>query len=317
MCRSRVIGNDVDNIARLVTRMRYLLHHWIETGSPEGVPTPQLLEGDGLELNVADFEKCRPTVIVGNPPFNPATTAAKFLEKSVQLLAPGGFLGMIMPAAFLRMRRDRCPDARYELLNSCDLLDIAEMPERTVGATAEQPTCFVIARKHINDKHSNNSVIFRQTFSRQADAISECRDHLRSTWVFAADALPATTRHWRDDPYPVSKSNRNSLCRIIASPIDAIWRSAESSCTLGDLCGENIVPGIWACGPESRFSSDDVPPPGFEPYFQHQGRLYLTSWNGLTGQTRPGFVGFTLTLRRRVGKRKRIGGSIAAKQRYW
>jgi len=220
---SRVIGNDMDTIARLVTRMRYLLHHWIETGAPDGVPTPRLLEGNGLELKPADFENCQPTVIAGNPPFNPATTAAKFLQKSVLLLAPGGFLGMIMPAAFLRMRRDRCPDARYELLSTCDLLDVAEMPDRTVGATAEQPTCFVIARKQIDVK--SRPVIFRQTFSRQADAISECRDHLRATWVFAAETLPATNRHWRDDPYRVSKANGRSLCRIVASPIDAIWRS--------------------------------------------------------------------------------------------
>ena len=34
-----------------------------------------------------------------------------------------------------------------------------------------------------------------------------------------------------------------------------------------------MVLGIQACGPESEFSSDDDPPEGFEPYFQHQARL--------------------------------------------
>lgn len=269
---SRVIGNDIDTIARLVTQMRYLLHHWIETGSPEGVPTPKLLEGDGLELKPADFGNCQPTVIVGNPPFNPATTAAKFLKRAVDLLEPGGFLGVIMPASFLRGRRDEGPDARFRLLEKCELLDVWEMPQGTVGIAARHSPCVVIARK-TRYQGRRLPAVFKVAQSGKDETVAAFRDHLRATWVFAADALPATSRHWRDDPYPVSKSNRKSLCRIIASPIDAIWRSAASSCTLGDVCGDNIVPGIWARGEESVFESSPQKPAGFEPYFQRQSCL--------------------------------------------
>lgn len=269
---SRVIGNDMDTIARLVTRMRYLLHHWIETGTPDGVPTPRLLEGDGLELKPADLGNCQPTVIVGNPPFNPATTAAKFLRQAVDLLEPGGFLGMVMPASFLRGRRDEGPDARFQLLEECELLDVWEMPQGTVGIAARHSPCVVIARK-IRYRDRRLPAVFKVAQSGKDEAVAAFRDHLRATWVFAAEALPATNRHWRDDPYRVSKANPRSLCRIVASPVDAIWRSAESSCTLGDVCGDNIVPGIWARGGESVFESSPQKPTGFEPYFQRQSCL--------------------------------------------
>jgi hypothetical protein len=271
--RSRVIGNDFDHIAGLVTRMRYLLHHWIETGSPEGVPTPRLMERDGLKLKAADFQGLQPSVIIGNPPFNPAMTAAKFLKTSVRLLRPGGFLGMVMPASFLRGRRDESPAGRLELLKNCELLDVWEMPQGTVGIASRHSPCVVIARKIRCHDRRSLPAMFKVAQSGQDEAVAAFRDHLRATWVFAADTLPAMKLHWRDDPYQVSRSKRNSLCRIIASPIDAVWRSAESSCTLGDICAEHIVPGIWARGEESVFTSGTRQPKGFEPYFQLQGRL--------------------------------------------
>ena len=121
--RARVIGNDVDNIARLVTRMRYLLHHWTETGSPDGVPTPQLMEGDGLELQAADFGVCRPSVIVGNPPYVEYSRVKReyslkgyetetcgnlyafVLETCFGILSPYGRVGMIVPLSLVSTKR--------------------------------------------------------------------------------------------------------------------------------------------------------------------------------------------------------------------
>ena len=131
--RLRVIGNDFDHIAGLVTRMRYLLHHRIETGSPDGVPTPRLMEVDNGNPGLLIF-RAVPSVIVGNPPFNPARTAAIFLKMSVELLANGGFLGMVMPASFLRGRRDENPDGHLLCLRTVNCLMSGKCPRELSGS---------------------------------------------------------------------------------------------------------------------------------------------------------------------------------------
>ncbi len=72
------------------------------------------------------FESRSPSIIVGNPPFGRDTDghqlANKFLLKALGLLAPGGFLGMVMPGAFLKTKsRGGTPATRRQLLEVCEL----------------------------------------------------------------------------------------------------------------------------------------------------------------------------------------------------
>ena len=57
-------------------------------------------------------------MIVGNPPFGATEDgkqmASRFLLKALELLAPGGFLGMVMPGSFLKMRRQKAGNVRAE-----------------------------------------------------------------------------------------------------------------------------------------------------------------------------------------------------------
>jgi len=263
--RSRVFGNDQDDIALLVARMRYLLTHWVENRTPIDVPTPRLVKRDGLQISSHELNDVTPTVVVGNPPFHPSGNdqmANRFLRKAIELLAPGGFLGMIMPAGFLKMRRQRCPETRRQLLDSCKLLEVWEMPERTVGLVAEQAACAIIAQKSDTVRWPDHPVVFKVGYSRQAESVRANREHLRSTWTFVAFGPPKReTTSWADDP----------MNRIIASPVDHIWRKLDLSRTVGGLCGESIGQGINAIGRNAKFA--DSMRPGYEPYLQHQESL--------------------------------------------
>jgi hypothetical protein len=55
--RKHVIGNDLDDIALLVTRLAYLLVHWIQKGEGQNVPEPEKLwRKDALALRAVDFK---------------------------------------------------------------------------------------------------------------------------------------------------------------------------------------------------------------------------------------------------------------------
>ncbi len=260
--RNRVLGNDLDDIALQVTRMRYLLTHWVENRTPCDVPAPRLINRDGLELSINDFGEEPPTVIVGNPPFHPSggdQMANRFLRKAMELLAPGGFLGMIMPAGFLKMRRQNCPETRRQLLRNCELLEVWEMPEHTVGVSADQAVCAVLAQKR-SETIVPRRTLFKVGYSRQHESAKANREHVRSTWTFVASGLPGRAElPWGEDP----------LSRIFASPIDAVWRKIDLSRTVGELCV--VGAGISATNKDARFSA--TPQEGYVPYLQHQERL--------------------------------------------
>src|SRR5207249_4583363 len=99
--------NDKDEISLLVTKLTYLLTHWIETGGEGEVPIPRQMHAkDALDLTISDLEGVQPSIIVGNPPFFKAArgyqVANRFLRKALDLLPANGIIGMIMPGGFLR-----------------------------------------------------------------------------------------------------------------------------------------------------------------------------------------------------------------------
>ena len=206
--REHVIGNDRDGIALHVANLTYLLEHVIETGNADAVPSPRLWGKDALGLVLEDFGDNRPSIIVGNPPFGRSTDghqlANKFLLKAIELLAPGGFLGMVMPGAFLKMmQRGGTTATRKQLLQECELLESWEMPLGAVGLSARQETCVLIARKKKNEPKEVNdhkAVLFKVTYSSNKEAIQAQRDYLRSTWTFLASGLPGRpSSSWSED----------------------------------------------------------------------------------------------------------------------
>lgn len=269
--QARVIGNDQDPIAILVARMRYLLTHWIENRTSDGVPTPNtLLEENGLNLTPNKLGGISPSVVVGNPPFQKSghyQMANHFLRKAIELLAPGGFLGMIMPAGFLKMRRQRCPETRRKLLETCELLEVWELPQGAVGLAARQAPCVIIARKTGTiDNWEQGACLFKSGYSAQAEAVNAVREHARSTWTFVADSLPGREGvPWLNDTTYLNKY------RLIASPLDEIWRRVDLTRTLGQICVGQSGTGI-DLGKKGVYSPTKESQE-FEAYLQNQDRL--------------------------------------------
>jgi hypothetical protein len=262
--RNRVLGNDLDDIALQVTRMRYLLTHWIENRTPHNVPTPRLLDRDGLDLSISDFGRTAPTLVVGNPPFHPSggdQMANRFLRKAIELVAPDGFLGMIMPAGFLKMRKYHCPETRRQLLQHFEMLEVWELPQGSVGLASRHAPCVVIARRRDTPTSpAHPPVLFKVGHSAQAEAQKAQREQLRSTWTFLASGRSSEGgARWLQDP----------MSRIFASSIDSVWRKIDLSRTVGELC--IVGAGISATNKEARFSA--IPQEGYVPYLQHQERL--------------------------------------------
>ena len=263
--RSHVVGYDQDDVALHVANLTYLLDHVIWTRDATTVPLPILRRGDALTLSAGDFLNCDPSIIVGNPPFGNASDgdllANKFLSKALELLAPGGFLGMVMPGAFLKMmERGGIENTRRSLLQSCELLEIWEMPEGTIGLTARHETCLVIARKRNEESKISNPVLFRVTYSRSQEAIRAQRDHVRSTWTFMANGIPGSHgQSWTAD----------YRCRIVASPIDHVWKKLYTNSTVESFCDQ--TEGIKISPRNTAFSS--VHKIGYYPYLQTQKRI--------------------------------------------
>ncbi|QEH35207.1 Type I restriction enzyme EcoKI M protein [Aquisphaera giovannonii] len=262
--RRHVVGNDVDSVALHVAGLTYLLEHVIQTGSADDVPSPALWTKDALDLQVENFGVSRPSIVVGNPPFGRAKNgdqlANQFLSKALEILAPGGFLGMVMPGAFLKMmQRGGVIASRRELLDTCNIMEVWEMPLGVVGLSAQQETCVIIARKKEN-RSGLTPTLFNVTYSRKQEAIRAQREHLRSTWTFMATGVAGRpSEHWSQD----------TTGRIIASPIDHVWQKIEPLRPISAICDHTV--GIYSHLEKTRFSR--TPTKGYYPYLRSQGRV--------------------------------------------
>ncbi len=264
--RSHVIGNDRDNVAILVANLTYLLEHVIETRHVQGVPVPDIGDKNALELTTEHFGLRSPSIIVGNPPFGRATDghqlANKFLLKALDLLGPGGFLGMVMPGAFLKaMQRGGTTKTRRRLLTECELLEVWEMPLGAVGLSARQETCVIIARRKPRESDSRQPTLFNISYSSDLEAVRAQREHLRSTWTLMATGLPGR---------PLASWSEDTTARIIASPLDRVWRKIDFGRSVSAICDHTI--GILTHLSKTSFSGQRDQ--GFVPYLRSQGRLH-------------------------------------------
>lgn len=139
-------GVDKDPFAREIARLSLLLYD-LPAGDSWDIRVRNV-----FELNPQKEYGDMPHVIVGNPPFSePRSTegervelAAQVLNRYVDWLAPGGFLGVVVPLTFLN-KRATC-QSRSKLLASCDLLEVWHMPEGTIPSSSVG-TAIILARK--------------------------------------------------------------------------------------------------------------------------------------------------------------------------
>jgi predicted RNA methylase len=147
---TRVVGNDVDPQAELLTKLKYFIIHESEQVP---FPRPHFLAEDYNSFDVEDLERRlvqRPTVLVANPPFGESgknkdvQLAAQFVDKALDWMRSGDLFGFVLPEVFLHSAWQGCGPARKRLLESCQLLEVWELPEGSVGLAAEQATCVLV-----------------------------------------------------------------------------------------------------------------------------------------------------------------------------
>ena len=124
----RVHGVDIDPFA---TRLAGLSLAFMDLPGGE---TWNVKTADFLALEPTKLPKT-PTILVGNPPFGETRSPQGerqqqtnlFLGKYLNMLAPEGLLGVILPETFLD--NPRCRDVRRRLLEECEILELWHLPE--------------------------------------------------------------------------------------------------------------------------------------------------------------------------------------------
>lgn len=226
----RIHGVDLDPFAAQVARLSLLF--------------VDLFEGDAWDLRTHDFIAAnpgnwaqRPTILVGNPPFRELRSsggqrsqrANLFLNKYLDVLEPGGLIGMVLPETFLE--NSSCRDARMRLLEECTLLELWQLPEGVFPAS-NAATTVVIARKR-PPMHISRSDPVR--VERVGSPAQEKRGFLNGARPRFSYVL-TSARDWTVDPdAPMS-----------TSPLDrCVWRALKSVRTLGQVAHvrNGIIPG--------------------------------------------------------------------------
>ena len=200
--------------------------------------------GDAWDVVPADFLKydashlqSTPTVLVGNPPFADSRStdgkrsekASAFLMRYLDILGPGGLLGVILPESFLETTS--CRDARKRLLRECDLLEIWHLPEG-IFPMSQVATVVLLAKKRGETDTSANSPIRVERVSSVSAEKTEYLDGGRPRFSYVIDH----TALWLNDPES----------RMLTSMLEnTVWASLHFNRRISDVASirNGIIPG--------------------------------------------------------------------------
>jgi len=127
-------GKEKKSLAYIIGIMNMILH---------GVEAPNIIHTNTLAENLADIqEKDRYDVILANPPFGgkeraevqqnfpikTGETASLFLQHFIKILKAGGRAGIVIKNTFLSNTDNASIALRKELLNSCNLHTVLDLP---------------------------------------------------------------------------------------------------------------------------------------------------------------------------------------------
>jgi len=257
--QTNVLGNDIDHVSILISRLSYLLAYWHRM-SP--IPTPVLTTHDATTEDFRTHLGDAPTVMVGNPPFDAEEHVNKFFRNALDVLVQQNtkgprYLGIVLPRTFLTGQDFR--DARSQLRSTARLLDIWELPDRAIGMHAEVPTCVILAEVG-RPEPSHHLTRVCQTYSRRTEAVSALRDQALSTWSYVVDLEQARN---------IRKEHSSLSC----SPVENILIQLGENPRVSDIAevdwgfthtrkGKHEVP---------VFSKKELP--GYVPFIRHQKSL--------------------------------------------
>lgn len=195
-----VIGSDIDPNAALVAHLRYRLIRE-SYGHAVTFPEPSLSRDDYNSVTKATLASrgVRPRVVVANPPYQERgkeQVAASFVTRALEWMEPGAQFGFILPDAFLLGSSQGFDAARAELARTCDVLDVWQLPERSVGRRAQQAVCAVVGVKR---PPRRSAVVARAIYARAESRFVRSDGYLGVTWLAT---LSPEAADWREAVAP-------------------------------------------------------------------------------------------------------------------
>jgi type I restriction enzyme M protein len=147
--RRTFYGKEKKSLAYVIAIMNMILH---------GIDTPNVVHANTLSENVLDIqEKDRFDVVLANPPFGggerpevqqnfpirSGETAYLFLQHFMRSLRAGGRAAIVIKNTFLSNTDHAAAALRKELLETCDLHTVLDMPEGTFSVPAKTVVLFL------------------------------------------------------------------------------------------------------------------------------------------------------------------------------
>jgi hypothetical protein len=224
---SHVFGNDNDDTTKELARVALLT----STGRDDW----QVFSEDALQWQLPQGKKV--SFIVGNPPFSgdrktqrvSATRgkryerANKFLDRAVELLAPGGFLAMVMPGSFVGSEAG--PQTRKRLLESCDVFEIWDLPNGIFEKATVQPMV-IFARKIKGKSAPSPHPVRIRNLQKQRALIGRFKE----SGLFTRSAIAASQEEWTAG-YRESKGAKTTHVLSYSTILTASeWAAIRSRC---------------------------------------------------------------------------------------
>ena len=151
-------GKEKSPLAYLLALMNLILH---------GIEVPNIIKTNTLSTNIQDISPSdRYDIVLANPPFGgkerdefkqnftiqSSETAYLFLQHFMKSLKPGGRCAIVIKNTFLSNTDNASVSLRKELLESCDLHTILDLPAKTfLGAGVKTVVLFFEKGKKTND----------------------------------------------------------------------------------------------------------------------------------------------------------------------
>lgn len=248
--REHIYGNDVEpftaRLAGLGLLISTLQDKW------------HISEQDALEWQVQGIQ---PGIIVGNPPFHGSRKdpseehvessgrfekANQFLKHAIDILAPGGYLAMLMPQSFVAA--EASPLLRQKLLETCDVLEMWELPIG-VFPDAQANSLVIFAQKKSNLVLSSHPVRVRTIQNRQ---LEDFKEH----GPFTASSLVNSQFQWDEHSRRSKRSQNTHIFDYTLILPQFAWDRLRSRGD--DLSSQAVVfPGTIPGSPERRRHVDD------------------------------------------------------------
>ena len=207
--KSTLYGKEKKGLAYIIGTMNLILH---------GIEAPNILHVNTLAENLGDIqEKDRYDIVLANPPFGgkeraeiqqnfpikTGETAYLFLQHFIKILKAGGKAGIVIKNTFLSNTDNASISLRKELLASCNLHTVLDMPSGTfTGAGVKtvvlffdkgRPTDKVWYYQLNLDRNLGKTNPLNETDLADFVALQKTRADSENSWTINAANIDQTT----------------------------------------------------------------------------------------------------------------------------